>query len=304
VSPSLVPVGDREDVAFQSSGVRCAGWLFRPARDAEHVPVVVLGPGLAGVRGVRLDVFAARFAQAGMAALVFDYRHFGASGGQPRQLVSIRRQLADWHAAIAAARAQPGLNPTRIGLWGGSIAGGHVLRVASEDPTIRAVVAQVPLTSGISSALAIRPAPQQQVRLFAAGLRDGLRGLLHVSPRYIPVVGPPRSLAVLTSPDADPDYRAIVPPGWDDRVAARVALGLLFYRPGQSARRISCPIFVALGQVDAITPPEPAARLVSAAPRVENRRYPVRHFQSFLGPESDALVTDGQAFLRRHLADD
>ena len=43
--------------------------------------------GFSGVREQRLDAYAERFAQAGLAVLVFDYRHFGASGGEPRQLL-------------------------------------------------------------------------------------------------------------------------------------------------------------------------------------------------------------------------
>jgi fermentation-respiration switch protein FrsA (DUF1100 family) len=261
----------------------------------------VVGPGLAGVRSARLDVFGARFAESGLAAFVFDYRCFGDSEGAPRQLVRIRGQLADWHAAVAAVRAQPCVDPARVALWGGSIAGGHVIRVAAEDPTIAAVVAHVPLTSGFASTLRVRPAPQQQLRLVIAGLRDGLHGLLGLPPRYIKVVGLPGSLAVLTSPDADPDYRAIVPSQWDDRVGARVALALPFYRPGSSARRLVCPVLLALGDADLITPPGPAARLVSSARHVEIKRYRVRHFQSFLGSGSDAMVADAAEFLQRHL---
>ena len=64
-------------------------------------PGVVLAHGWTGVREQRLDAYAERFAGAGLAALVFDYRHFGASSGEPRQLLDVKRELADWQAAIA-----------------------------------------------------------------------------------------------------------------------------------------------------------------------------------------------------------
>ncbi len=80
---------------------------------------------------MRLDAFAERFAQAGIAALAFTYRHFGDSGGQPRQLLSIKRQLADWDAAIAWVKNRRDVDGTRIAVWGSSFGGGHSITVAS-----------------------------------------------------------------------------------------------------------------------------------------------------------------------------
>jgi dienelactone hydrolase len=100
--------------------------------------------GFSGFREQRFDAYAERFVQAGMAVLVFDYRHFGDSDGTPRQLLSIRRQLQDWAAAIAFGRSLPGIDPQRIALFGTSLSGGHVLTMAARDRAIAAVVAQGP----------------------------------------------------------------------------------------------------------------------------------------------------------------
>jgi dienelactone hydrolase len=84
----------RSDVTFESAGTRCAAWLYRPVESGGGpAPCVVLAHGFSGVRDQRLDAYAERFAQAGLAALVFDYRYFGDSDGEPRQLLDIRRQL-------------------------------------------------------------------------------------------------------------------------------------------------------------------------------------------------------------------
>ena len=80
----------RRDITFDSNGDTCAAWLFLP-EGVERPPVVILGHGLGATREMRLDAFAERFAQAGIAALAFTYRHFGDSTGQPRQLLSIKR---------------------------------------------------------------------------------------------------------------------------------------------------------------------------------------------------------------------
>src|SRR4029450_3209217 len=92
----------RLDVAFPSSGDDCRAWLFMP--DAERPPLVILGHGLGGIRESGLEPFARRFADAGIAALVFTYRHFGDSGGQPRELVGIEGQLGDWGGTRAFGR--------------------------------------------------------------------------------------------------------------------------------------------------------------------------------------------------------
>src|SRR3546814_5061771 len=66
----------------------------------------------------------------------FRSRHFGDSEGQPRQLLSIKRQLADWDAAIAFVKGRSDLDPTRIAVWGSSFGGGHAITVArSEEHT-------------------------------------------------------------------------------------------------------------------------------------------------------------------------
>ena len=290
----------RTDLVFTSGADRCAGWLYLPP-EVDRAAAVVLGPTLAGVRSAAVDGFARHFAAAGFAALVFDYRSFGGSGGSPRQVMTVRGQLEDWHNAVEAVRAVPSVDPERVALWGGSITGGHVLRVAAEDPRIAAVVSHVPLVDGLSSTAAVRPFPSQQVRLCLAGLRDAGRALAHRPPSYLAVIGPPGSRAVLSSPDAEPDYRAILPAGWDNRIAARVTLSVLAYRPGRAARHVRCPILLIVGTRDVVTPPRRAERMVRRAPYAELRTYPARHFESFAPPFSDRVLADSTDFLRRHL---
>src|SRR5690348_5827522 len=90
----------RSDVSFLSGERRCAGWLYLPESSAGRLPCVVMAHGTTGTMDFGLDRHAQRFAAAGFAVLAFDYRHFGASDGRPRQLVDVGRQVADWRAAI------------------------------------------------------------------------------------------------------------------------------------------------------------------------------------------------------------
>src|SRR5271155_1982735 len=117
-------MAQREDVWFTSGDDRVSAWLYRPS-GTEKAPLVVMAHGLGAVRTRRLDVYAERFSAAGYACLVFDYRNFGDSEGQPRQLLDVRMQLDDWAAAVAYARTPRGIDHDRIAVLGTSFGGGH-----------------------------------------------------------------------------------------------------------------------------------------------------------------------------------
>src|SRR5512135_3340958 len=113
--------------------------------------------GFSATRDDGLPGYAEAFRDAGFVVVLFDYRHFGASTGEPRQLLDIRRQLEDYRAVIAWARSLDGVDPDRIVLWGSSFSGGHVLVVAATDPRIAAVIAQAPNTDSIASLMLVQP---------------------------------------------------------------------------------------------------------------------------------------------------
>ena len=127
-------MGRREDVQFTCGDDRISAWLYRPEGDSGPAPLLVMAHGLGAVRTMRLDAYAERFSDAGYACLVFDYRNFGDSEGQPRQLLDVGMQLADWAAAVAYGRTIAGIDPGRIGLWGTSFGGGHVIATAARLP--------------------------------------------------------------------------------------------------------------------------------------------------------------------------
>jgi dienelactone hydrolase len=290
----------RHDVSFTSEADACAGWLYLPTGVASP-PVVILGHGLGATREMRLDAFAERFAQAGIAALAFTYRHFGDSGGQPRQLLSIKRQLADWDAAIAWVKARGDLDATRIAVWGSSFGGGHSITVASRHPELRAAVAQCPFTDGLASALALGPTASLKVLPTVA--RDFVSIIGRRAPTMIPLAGPPGSLALMNAPDALPGYEALLPTGTTflNEVAARVAPTIMAYRPGRVAKKIKFPILFCVSNTDSVTPPAQTLRYARTAPRGEIKRYDAGHFDFYLGEAFEALVCDQVEFLTREL---
>jgi len=290
----------RHDISFTSGHETCAAWLYLPTR-VTPPPVVILGHGLGATREMRLDAFAERFAQAGIAALAFTHRHFGDSGGQPRQLLSIKRQLADWDAAISWVKARRDVDGTRIAVWGSSFGGGHSITVASRHPELQAAVAQCPFTDGLASALALGPAAFFSVLPTVA--RDFASMIGRQPPAMIPLAGLPGSIALMNAPDALPGYEALLPAGTSFRneVAARVAPTIMAYRPGRAVKKINVPILFCVSNTDTVTPPAQTMRYARTAPRVEIKRYDAGHFDFYIGEAFEALVRDQVEFLTRQL---
>jgi pimeloyl-ACP methyl ester carboxylesterase len=150
--------------------------------------------------------FAKRFAEAGYAALIFDYRYFGESEGEPRQLVDIKQQREDIRAAVDFVRHQPTVDRKRAALWGTSLGGGHVFYVAADDPSIAAVICQVPGFDMVSArARALIKIPLRTIaKLMLVAVWDGARGVLGLSPHYTAVFGKPGELAIFTDPKLMP----------------------------------------------------------------------------------------------------
>jgi fermentation-respiration switch protein FrsA (DUF1100 family) len=290
----------RNDVEFPSGGLRCAAWLYRPDADGP-LPLVVMAHGFSGTREMRLDAYAERFAQEGIAALVFDYRHFGASAGEPRQLLDVRRQHEDYVAAIAYARQLDWVDANRIALFGSSFSGGHVLAVGAHDDRLAAIVSQCPFTDGLATLPNLGVA--NVLKGAVAGLRDQLGALAGRAPYYVPVTGEPGRFAVMTTPDSKGGIEAMVPAQtcWENRIAARILVRIGLYRPGRQAARITCPVLVCACDGDALAPASRTAELVSKAPRAEVKRYPFGHFDIYVGTPFEEAVSDQAAFLSRHL---
>jgi dienelactone hydrolase len=249
--------------------------------------------------------FAERFAAAGIDALAFDYRHFGSSDGEPRQLLSIKRQLEDYAAAIAFARSLDGVDPERIVLWGYSFAGGHVIAAAVADGRVAAVISQLPSTDGLATMvkLARYVGVGALARMTMLGVRDVLASLRGRPPVMLAAVGAPGTLAAMSSPDAEPGFRAIAGPTWRNEVSARVALTTGSYRPGLQAERLPCPMLVQIADRDAIVPVNAAQDTAfRATGRAEVRVYPIGHFDVCSGEAFERAVADQLHFLRRHLA--
>jgi uncharacterized protein len=281
----------RRDLTFSSGEDSCSAWLY-PCSGAARTPIVVMAHGLSGTRRDRLGPFAERFADAGIAALVFDHRGFGDSTGQP-DLFHPRRQLEDWRAAIAFARSLPGVDAARVATFGSSMGGGNALAAAADDIRVAAAISQVPFLDMWRQAH--RSSPSVTAKIVLAALLD----------RHLPAVGQPHEAAFINAPDSEAGWRRVVASGessrWRDRASARWLLGRP-YRPARHATRLHCPWLVCVGEADQVAKPGPAIAAARRAPFGELRTYPgVDHFDIYEGATHELLLADQIDFLRRHL---
>jgi dienelactone hydrolase len=290
----------RRDVSFSSWKDYCSAWLYLPD-GIESPPVVILGHGLGGTREMGLDAYAERFAAAGIAAFAFTYRHFGDSSGQPRQLLSIKRQLQDWDAAIAHVKARGDVDGRRLAIWGSSFGGGHAINVASRHPELAAAVSQCPFTDGMASARALGPI--ESAKLLNIAGKDAFAAIRGKEPVRIPLVGRPGSTAAMTAPDALPGYLALVPDGYEfvNEVAARFVPTATFYRPGRAAKKVTVPILFCICDHDSVAPPAQTLAFARSAPKGEIKTYDFGHFDIYRGEPFEAAVADQTEFLTRHL---
>jgi pimeloyl-ACP methyl ester carboxylesterase len=283
---------DREDLSFEVDGDTCAAWFYPGQAGGAPAPAIVMAHGLSGTRRDGLGPFAERFAEAGIAAFLFDHRGFGDSGGE-LDLFHPARQLDDWRAAIAFARSLPGVDPDRVATFGSSMGGGNALAAAADDPRVAAAVSQVPFSD------ILRQAHRSPLKATAKALLTAARG------GHLPAVGQPDEAALINAPGGEAGWLHVVAIGedsrWRNRASARWLLGRP-YRPARHAAELHCPWLVCVGEADRVAKPGPAIAAARRAPRGELRTYPgVDHFDIYDGPEHEAVVADEVAFLRRHL---
>ena len=282
----------RKELTFASGQDTCAAWFYPVVADKGARPVIVMAHGLTGTRRDRLGAFAERFAAADIAALVFDYRGFGDSTGEP-DLFEPSRQLEDWRAAIAFARSLPDIDAGRVATFGSSLGGGNALAAAAEDAKVAAVISQVPFLDRDSQTSAKSPGALEQMK--AAALEGG----------YLAAVGQPDEAAFISAPGAEAGWRRVVAIGEDSRWRNRVSASWLLGPPYSAIRHaasLHCPWLVCIAANDRVAKPGPAIEAARKAPKGELRIYPgVDHFDIYDGPAHEAVVADEIEFLHRHL---
>jgi dienelactone hydrolase len=287
--------------SFASSGENVAGLVY--GAGTEPAPAVLICTGFSGTQDTPSIIAAAeRFAAEGWVAMTFDYRGFGHSAGEPRQVVSVPAQLDDVRSALRHLRSRPHVDPDRVALWGSSLGGGHVVTIAAEDPRIAGVVAQVPFNGFPKRSRNDTRSARDLYGLLWLAVRDRVRGWTGRPPIYVKAVGSARERAVMVGPDANRTIEVLSGATWRNEVAPRGLLDMMSYRPGTYAHRVAAPLLVCIGEHDRETQGAMSEPLARDAPRGELRSYPFAHFDVYRPEIRERVLDDQVEFLRRAFA--
>lgn len=299
---AIGPEMTRLDLRFPCGQATCAAWLYLP-KGGERPPVVVMAHGFAGTRDVGLSTFAERFARAGIAAFVFDYRSFGASGGLPRQIVDPWQQMEDWRAALAFVRARPDVDGQRVALWGSSLGAGHALAVAAKDRDLRAVVAQAPLIDTGVEGEATYYGAAWAARLVLTGWADLVVSAFGGAPIEIAAIARPGDFGMIIDDAAYAAFETLVGPGstYRNAVAARSIFTFDSYNPAKETAAITAPVLLIASRTDRFAPFSAVQAYADRAKNVSVETFDGDHFDVYSPPAVNHAAEVAARFLAAHL---
>jgi hypothetical protein len=290
-------------------GARLEGWLLRPHGAA--APLVIMAPGLTGTKDGHLEAFAWRFVRAGFAVLLFDFRSFGGSEGEPRHWVDPFRQVDDYRSALAFAQRElaHAVDARRIALWGSSFSGGGALVTAAGRGDVAAVVAQCPF---LATPPHLEPRGLTLARFVFWTLLDLARAKLGGAPVYIPAFGQPGELCFAPSRESpsrfDPAqpgaefWRTLPPPrgGWENKLLARFLADFDRFQPLSRLGEVSCPAHLTAARRDDLVPlafVESALAKLPAGSSLDV--HECGHFDLYVGAHFEVNVARQIEFLTR-----
>ncbi len=274
--------------------------FYRP-KHIEKPAVILMAHGLAALRHFKLMDYAKRFAAAGYAVILFDYRYWGGSTGRPRELVSISAQLEDWQTMIAHVKQRKSVDTKRVVLWGTSLSGGHVLTLAAQMQNLQAVMVQIPFVDGAES---VKQYPLHYLpRALKLSSQDYMGSKVGMLPKTLDVVHP-TDLCVMPTPDSYDGYLSIVNSDyyWSGAIPARIFFHLIRYRPIQDVRNISIPVLFIAAQKDSLIPIESSRETATnLAPFAEYHEWNIKHFDIYHGEWFEKAIATQLDFLHQHI---
>jgi len=286
-----------------SKGLRCSGWLYvsDDLKAGAKAPTIVMANGFTGVKEQILPNFAARFVDAGFVTMVFDYRHFGDSEGEPRSQNFPLELVEDIRNAITWVSDQPEVDPQRIGIWGASQGGGLVLYVGTYDRRVKAVVSLVPFA----------PTPEQRRARNAENydsmsrilLRDRIERYKTGVVNYMKVVAPEGEPCVLPGKEAYDEYTAIKQPNWRNQVTLESLEKMREFDPVSMVHMISpTPLLFIVAEKDCFFPLDLVKAIYERAREPKAMKtFPVLHFEMYREPWISKAAGEAISWYKQHL---
>ncbi|KAL4888402.1 Alpha/Beta hydrolase protein [Aspergillus ambiguus] len=301
----------RENIEFQTADhVTLRGWLLRPSTELSEarLPCLVMSHGFSALKEMRLVTFAEYFTSTlNISCLVYDNRGFGDSDtkeGQPRQEILPSQQSSDISDAITYAQSRADVDPNRIGIWGSSYSGGHVLFVGAVDRRVKVVLSQVPLVDGWETLN----------RLLRSDMIDGVNKAFQEDRLARAAGKPPGVMAVVAKDPLQPS--ALPTPDsyqffsewegkskWKNEITLKSLEAARAYNPAAYIHRISpTPLLLTVAENDVVTPTDMALEAYSRAREPKKLHiFPGGHFDAYTGNGFERIVSAQAEFLKEYL---
>ncbi|PIC67554.1 acetylxylan esterase [Sporosarcina sp. P16a] len=294
-----------EHITFTSEGTNCSGLLYKPQGKGPY-PAVVMAHGFSLVKEVFLPQYAKRFAEAGLAVLAFDYRNFGESEGDNRQHMDPAMQIEDYRNAISYMASQDFIDGNRIGIWGSSYSGGHVLQVGAMDCRVKAIVSQVPTIRGILGME--KKMGKENIEIHTQHLADYRQARYEGAPvEYIKVVSEDGKNCAQTHHEAFEWFTKKAQKmahTWENRLTLESMEKYMEYYPASNADLISpTPLLMVVAIEDGITPATPAIDIFNEKISEPKKlvELPKGHFDLYDGDTFERAQQEAADWFVEHL---
>ncbi|MGX1196070.1 alpha/beta hydrolase [Parvibaculum sp. MBR-TMA-1.3b-4.2] len=296
----------RRDIEFKTEdGVTLRGWFYQGKGTKGPAPIVVMAHGFSAVKEMYLGDFAEFFAGEGISTLVYDHRNLGDSDGSPRGHIDPRQQIDGYRDAITHAQSMDEVDADRIGIWGSSYSGAHVLVVGAIDRRVKCVVSQVPLVAGLESAR--RLIRGDHWAMLRAGFEADRAARMRGEPgARMPVAAPEGEPAVLPTPDTYEFFTEFAKSNeskWENDVTMHSVELFTEYEPGVYVPRISpTPLLLIAATGDHLTPYDLTAKAYEEA--LEPKKFlsiPCKHFEAYTGENFKMSAPVQREWFKTHL---
>lgn len=259
----------------------------RSPEGSTKAPAIILCHGFCGIQDILLPAFAEAFANAGYVAVTFDYRGFGASEGERGRLVPAM-QIDDILAVIQWVKALPEVDSARMGLWGTSFGGCHVLGAAANNPDIKCVVSQLAFADGEEIVTGKMSADEKQA--FIATLNKMAEKKQATGKEMFVAI-----TRVLNDEESKAffEHNKVLHPAMDIKIPFLTVRETLQYKPQDNAARVDCPVLVVVAGADTVNPPEQGIALYDAVASTQKALHVepgAKHYDMYAGPHFDNII--------------
>lgn len=253
--------------------------------DLSSAPAIILCHGFCGIQDILLPAFAEAFTHAGFTTITFDYRGFGASGGEQGRLVPAM-QIDDIVTVIDWAISQPDI--AGVGLWGTSFGGCHIFAAAARRLAVRCVVSQLGFADG-EAVVTGHLSAEEKIGFIATLDKMAAKKAATGKEMFVAVT------RVLNDNQSKAffDRHKTKFPAMDIKIPFLTIRETLNYRPAENARRVACPTLVIVAGEDRVNPPEQGIALFEAVAAKEKKLHieaEAEHYALYSGPHFDNVV--------------